>query len=263
MHDLDLSPYSFTDKAKSEQITPDEELRLLTAYKRDGDIKARDALSHGMRWVPAVTALNRCKGFSILNHFSDMYMEGHIALLEAMETFKLEQGTRFAMYAYTACDRAMKNYIRNSAGSLVRDPVKTIKKGVRSTNKLILNLDYSLDASPTGVDDEDGYAFLGDRRFNPEDAAEKKQIEQRLEEAFTQLSYRERVVVHDCLLGDKKLADLTEQFGNVSVERVRQIGAGGVAKLREAMLKDGQPSTGSRPKSRQSAKKPQPAAAHN
>lgn len=239
MHDLDMSPYSFTDKAKREQVSPDEEQRLLAAYRNGGDIKARDALCQGMRWVPAVTALKRCKGFDIVNQFYDMYMEGQIALIEAMDSFKMEYGSRFASYAYTACDRAMKTYIRESAGSLVAEPVRVIRDGQRVQSRLYLNTDHSLDA-PIGNDEDagDSYAVMGDRRFNPEDAAEQRELEQRLQQAFTHLSYRERVVVHDCLLGDKTLSDLTEQFGNVSVERVRQIGAKGIEKLRAALLDD-------------------------
>lgn len=238
MYDFKLSPYTFTDRARAEQITPAREIELLTAYRTKGDMKARDELLEGVRWVSAVQALALCKGYHTMEHFYDVFLEGQVATLKAMEVFDMERGTRFAAYAYSAVHHAQMTYMRESVLSIVPDPEKAADSdGKRRRTKLLKRTDVSLDA-PLSDDEnsDDGYARLADMRFNPEQLAEKRQIDARLKQAFTHLSLRERLVMHDCLLGDKMLDELRPALGNISRERVRQIGEAGIKKLRQALF---------------------------
>lgn len=253
MHDLELSPAAFVAKAKREQISPERERVLLLAYRTQGDMQARDELAAGTRWLPATLAKERAYGFDVPSHFHDLYMEGQVALLLAMDRFDLGHETRFSSYAYNSCKGAMRDYLRDSALSIVADPEKvTDGDGSRVRIKLRYRGDVSLDEPVRPDSDEDRLSLWpAEGITDPADIVAHRQQVNRLCKAFSRLNDRQELVLRECVLGDKGLSDLREVLGGISSERIRQIGASAISTLHR-VIHGSQPEPEGKPGKRRS-----------
>lgn len=241
MHNFDLPPRAFTRMVMDTQITPERELELARDYYGKGDVKARDDLLEGTRWVPASRALEYCRVYKVMDQFYDLFAEGQLGMLKALDKYDVTRDIRFSTFAYSYVEFGIRRYVRDRVGSLVRQPERERDEdGQRHYTKFSVARDMSLDAPLSKANDQEtqegAYAFFPDMRFNPERQASRKQLEARLDRAFTCLSYRERKVVHEHLLGDRLLKDMAVEMGGVSHQRVQQIGQQAIKKLRKAML---------------------------
>jgi len=96
----------------------DEDKRLFLAYRRSGDLAARDALIQ--RFLPLARSLARryARGVEPLD---DLEQVASLALIKAIDGFDIERGTAFSSYAVPCIAGALKRHFRDSCWS-VRPP---------------------------------------------------------------------------------------------------------------------------------------------
>jgi RNA polymerase sigma-32 factor len=116
---------------------------------------------------------------------------------------------------------------------------------VKTEEVLAMDMRLSAPEVPVAIpndNDEDGspVLMLSDDRYMPEAMAiaeeEEKCLSHQVQQAVQQLNPREQKIIEARLLSEDKatLADLSEVFG-VSIERVRQIEASAIKKLRSSL----------------------------
>ena len=90
-------------------LDPDEEARLFTAFK-NGDREARGRLiEHNLRLVAHIIK----KYYSEAKNQDDLMSIGTIGLIKAIDSFKPENGTRFATYAGKCLQNEILMYFRS------------------------------------------------------------------------------------------------------------------------------------------------------
>jgi RNA polymerase sigma-B factor len=92
-----------------------EEKRLFLAYRRTGDLRARDALIE--RYLPLARSLaRRYRGAS--EPLEDLEQVASLALVKAVEGFDPARGTAFSSYAVPSIAGAIKRHFRDHGWSL-------------------------------------------------------------------------------------------------------------------------------------------------
>lgn len=86
----------FKQLSKIPLLTPEEEANLWTQYKKNNDLEARQELIY--RYQPLV-----CKIVTVLKPseqvYLDLFQEGVVGLVEAVERFEPQRGFKFSTYA--------------------------------------------------------------------------------------------------------------------------------------------------------------------
>jgi RNA polymerase sigma-B factor len=95
-----------------------EEKRLFLAYRRSGDLAARDALIE--RFLPLARSLAR-RYTRAVEPLDDLEQVASLALIKAIDGFDLGRGTAFSSYAVPCIAGALKRHFRDSCWS-VRPP---------------------------------------------------------------------------------------------------------------------------------------------
>lgn len=127
----------FDDIRKYDILTKEEEMALLKIYKEGNpreSKKAKDKLINtNQRFVVAVA-----KRFGTNDNLLDLINEGNLALMEALETYDLNQGVRFMSWAVWFIRRAMNTY-NVDYGTLVKknNHAKTYHLISKATNDFV------------------------------------------------------------------------------------------------------------------------------
>lgn len=154
---------------------------------------------------------------AVSNRADDLIGDCHIVLIQAVAAFNPWLGIRFSTYAYTCLVRALSRLSQRMASdSLSRS----------------LPLDCLPDGEPGG-------------RFTPETSpAGQLRIDEYLREDHPLLSPREKMIISQRFcMGDDQSNQTLEKVGKtmgLSKERVRQVQASAICKLRKALVPDGQ-----------------------
>jgi RNA polymerase sigma-32 factor len=251
-------------------LTPDEERRLALRWRRFRDPDAADRLVTGnLRFVVKIAFEYRTYGVRLL----DLIQEGNLGLLVAVDRFDPGRGVRLTTYAVWWIRAYIQEYIRRS-WSMVRfgttraeqrcfyrlrrerqrlerggnkaDPERLASALGISTGELeaiesrITRRDASLDDSAYVDTDETRGDRLADDQPGPESRFADEELSHRahdaIAEALATLDPRERDILHRRYLAAKPatLKEIGAQFG-ISRERVRQLEARAMAKLRERL----------------------------
>jgi RNA polymerase primary sigma factor len=242
--------------------------RSLAADVESGEAARRRLMESNLRLVVSVARKYMGRGLPLL----DLIQEGNIGLSRAVEKFDYRRGFKFSTYAYWWIRQAVTRAIANQSRT-IRVPVHMIEfigdvfsasqrlqqdlgreplpeeiaeamgisvEKVRETLRAA-STPISLEA-PIGGDDESTVADLvADRQGRPPaEVAEERLLSDHVEEALQTLSARERLVLKMRFgIMDRRPHTLGEIAGilGLSRERVRQIEAEAIAKLRRPELR--------------------------
>lgn len=205
----------------------------------------------------------------------DLVNEGYLGLLDAARRFDPDRGTRFATYARWWVRARMLEFLLATRRIVALPKTRAMRRlrlQLRPTERVLEQryggrVDGDELASVLGVTPEMIAAARGDMMrgdvplayddpgagyspaapdASPEERTEHAERDVRMrrmaERALDALDERERLIVRERLLNDETLSlrELSEQFG-VSRERVRQLEARALRKMREALRRDAYP----------------------
>jgi RNA polymerase sigma-32 factor len=252
-------------------LSAEEERALARRYRKDGDLEAARGLvlSH----LRLVVALARGYLGYGLPH-ADLIQEGNIGLMKAVKRFDPERGVRLVSFAIHWIKAEIHEYIlrnwrlvklattkaqrklffnlrsmKKGLAPLSRDDVERVATELRVKPEEVAEMETRLSGQEIAFeadhDDEDAYApvnyLAADHEAEPLRVLEAKESEQMraagLDEALNSLDPRSRRIVEARWLREKDAAtlhDLAAEF-KVSAERIRQIEAKALEKMRKAL----------------------------
>ena len=252
-------------------LSAEREVELGRRLRESEDLSAaRDLVLSHLRLVVAVA--RNYMGYGLPQ--ADLIQEGNVGLMKAVRRFDPERGVRLASFAIHWIKAEIHEYIlrnwrlvkvattkaqrklffnlrslKSSSATLNPTEVATIAKtlevkesDVVEMEKRLQGHDITIDPSPEDGEDRPGpIAFLADASEGPADIVERQQTQklesQGLARALASLDERSRRIVEARWLaeGDSKtLHELADEFG-VSAERIRQIEAKALAKMKGSL----------------------------
>ncbi len=252
-------------------LSAEEERSLALRFRDDGDLEAARGLvlSH----LRLVVALARGYLGYGLPH-ADLIQEGNIGLMKAVKRFDPDRGVRLVSFAIHWIKAEMHEYIlrnwrlvkiattkaqrklffnlrsmKSGLAPLTTDDVERVATELRVKPEEVVEMETRLSGQDVAFeaehDDEDSFApanyLAADREAEPLRMLEAKESEtlqaSGLEAALNSLDARSRRIVEARWLREKDSAtlhDLAAEF-KVSAERIRQIEAKALEKMRKAL----------------------------
>jgi RNA polymerase sigma-32 factor len=254
-------------------LSREEELALATRYHTESDLEAarKLVLSH-LRFV--VHIARGYMGYGL--PMGDLVQEGNVGLMKAVKRFDPTVGVRLVSFAVhwiraeiheyvlrnwrlvkvatTKAQRKLffnlRKYKRN-LGWLSADETRTVARelGVSTSEvtemeRRLASRDLSYDPAADADDDEESWspsAYLPAPDADPALAVERDEwdedVSDRMAAAMAQLDARSRAILRARWTGESKatLHELAKQYG-VSAERIRQIEANAIKKLRNLVV---------------------------
>src|SRR5690606_10190048 len=251
-------------------LTAEEEHALATRFRKENDLDAarRLVLSH-LRFV--IHIARGYAGYGL--PFGDLIQEGNIGLMKAVKRFDPDVGVRLVSFAVhwiraeihefvlknwrvvkVATTKAQRKLFFNlrkakkHLGWLTRDETEAVAKDlgvspreVTEMEKRLTGYDVSFDPDPSADDDEFApVSYLPAPGSDPAQLIERDDWEadaqDRLRDALERLDDRSRDILAKRWLVERKatLHELAAEYG-VSAERIRQIEANAIKKLRNQL----------------------------
>lgn len=252
------------DIGKVPLLTPEEEIDLAMRIQQNGDVEAKKRLEEAnLRLVVSIAKRYGGKGMQFL----DLIQEGNLGLIKAVDKFDYTKGFKFSTYATWWIRQGITRAIADQART-IRVPVhmsETINKVKKATSMLthkngkeptIEEIAAEVKETPAKVrevlrvaqdpvsletpigEEEDSHLgdFIPDEEaLAPADAASQTLLKETLNEVLKTLTSREEQVLRMRFGLDDGNAKTLEEVGayfNVTRERIRQIEAKALRKLR-------------------------------
>jgi RNA polymerase sigma-32 factor len=252
-------------------LTPEEELRLARMFRDEEDLDAARqlVLSH-LRLVVAIA--RGYMGYGLAH--ADLIQEGNIGLMKAVKRFDPDRGVRLVSFAIHWIKAEIHEFIlrnwrmvkiattkaqrklffnlrsmKSSLDPLTRAEVKHVAHELQVRPEDVIEMETRLSGQdvalePGSDDEEERYApiaYLRDPGAEPSQLIEAQQEEQLKSEglsaALARLDERSRRIIEARWLREKDSATLHELAAEfrVSAERIRQIEAKALAKMKGAL----------------------------
>lgn len=251
-------------------LSREEEHKLATKYKEDGDLEAaRQLIRANLKFV--VKIANEYKNYGI--NPMDVIQEGNLGLMQAVKRFDPTRGYRLISYAVWWIRAYIQNYVvktwslvkvgttqaqrklfyklRSTKNEmdltkqqlspedykLLADKLGVPDQAVIEMDKRMKTKDFSLDTEIKDKSEATHLDFLQDKRLDQEDiiskAQEEEVVQEGLSDALEILSDREKYIIKNRVLSESPLT--LEEIGQkyeISRERVRQIESAALKKIR-------------------------------
>jgi len=250
-------------------LTREQEIELAQRYRNEEDLEAARqlVLSH-LRFVVHIARGYTGYGLPV----GDLIQEGNVGLMKAVKRFDPTVGVRLVSFAVHWIRAEIHEYVlrnwrlvkiattkaqrklffnlrrfKKNLGWLTESETRAIAKDlgvsageVTDMEQRLSSRDLSFDPMPDADEDENAYspsAYLPHPEADPSVAVEREQWDEdtadRLADALETLDDRSRHILRSRWMTDEKatLHELAEQYG-VSAERIRQIEANAIKKLR-------------------------------
>lgn len=251
-------------------LSAEEEHELATRLRDHDDLDAARALvlAH-LRFV--VHIARGYAGYGL--QLGDLIQEGNVGLMKAVRRFDPDYGVRLVSFAVHWIRAEIHEYIlknwrlvkvattkaqrklffnlrkaKRHLGWLSAAETEAVAKDlgvspheVTEMERRLSGYDVAFDASPSESDDYSPSAYLPSPESDPAIAIEEADWESashdRLSQALETLDERSRTILQRRWLADSKstLHELADEF-DISAERIRQIEAAAIGKLRTAMV---------------------------
>jgi len=256
-------------------LSADEEERYARRYRNEEDLEAARALvlSH-LRLVVAIA--RGYLGYGLPH--ADLIQEGNVGLMKAVKRFDPERGVRLVSFAIHWIKAEIHEYIlrnwrlvkvattkaqrklffnlrsmKTALAPLSGDDIERVATALNVKPEEVVEMETRLsgrDLAFEPEDDDDAYApaqYLADHESEPSRLLEAEETEQvraaGLAQALGGLDARSRRIIEARWLREKDTATLHElaaEFG-VSAERIRQIEAKALEKMRKAISQSEMP----------------------
>ncbi|MBN1237545.1 MAG: RNA polymerase sigma factor RpoH [Gammaproteobacteria bacterium] len=250
-------------------LGPDEERELAVRLRNENDLDAaRQLVLAHLRFV--VHIARGYAGYGL--QLGDLIQEGNIGLMKAVKRFDPDVGVRLVSFAVhwiraeihefvlrnwrlvkiatTKAQRKLFFNLRKAKkhlGWLSKDETEAVARDLGVSAREVTEMEQRLSGQdvsydPDPADDEDyaPMAYLPSSDADPAEAVEREDwsadAHDRLDDALTQLDPRSRDILARRWLTDSKatLHELAAEY-SVSAERIRQIEASAIGKLRTMM----------------------------
>jgi len=254
-------------------LSREEEVALAQKYRSSEDlVAARQLVMSHLRFVVHIARSYSGYGLPL----GDLVQEGNVGLMKAVKRFDPNLGVRLVSFAVHWIRAEIHEYVLRNWRLVKVATTKTQRKlffnlrrykknlgwlsaaetqavaedlgvsvqDVTEMEKRLSSRDMSFDPAPD-VDDEEGAyspaAYLPHPDADPAVQFEREQFDddstERLTKALAQLDERSQRILRTRWMTDAKITlhDLAEEYG-VSTERIRQIEANAIKKLRGLML---------------------------
>ena len=253
-------------------LSREDEQELATRFRRDNDlVAARKLVMSHLRFVLHIARGYAGYGLPL----GDLVQEGNVGLMKAVKRYDPEQGVRLVSFAVHWIRAEIHDYVlrnwrlvkvattkaqrklffnlrrmKKNLGWLSPAETRAVARDLGVTTREVTEMeqrlaarDMSFDPLPEGDDDERRYGpaqYLPAPDSDPADQAESTEwdadVRQRLAVAVTNLDDRSQDILRRRWLAEDKptLHELADEYG-ISAERVRQIEAAAVKKLRHMM----------------------------
>lgn len=230
-----------------------EEEEALWHRLQAGDAKARDIMI--MRHQRLVWKISR-KWTRYPVQVQDLYQEGNIGLLKAVDVFDFTKG-RFCKFACMHVDERMRNFCYNNMGIVKRltthehrkvfanrhrfDSAAETAEGLGLTEKQVESTlaRLTMDRSISNMLEDDGEEFtIPDENQDPERDVIQADLWSKVHALMKTLTDRERYIISDRYLGQERtFAQLSDDL-DVSKQRVAQIEEKALKKLAQHFQKE-------------------------
>ena len=254
-------------------LSREDETALATRFRSENDLDAARqlVLSH-LRFVVHIARGYSGYGLPI----GDIVQEGNVGLMKAVKRFDPAVGVRLVSFAVHWIRAEIHEYVlrnwrlvkvattkaqrklffnlrkyKRSLGWLTAEETQAVARDlgvstdeVTEMERRLASRDLSYDPAPDADDEEESYspsAYLPAPDADPAIAVERAEwdddVTDRVARAMTQLDARSQAVLRARWTGESKatLHELAEEYG-VSAERIRQIEANAIKKLRKLVV---------------------------
>jgi RNA polymerase sigma-32 factor len=254
-------------------LSREDEVELAERFRRDNDLDAARqlVLSH-LRLVVHIARGYHGYGLPV----GDLVQEGNVGLMKAVKRFDPAVGVRLVSFAVHWIRAEIHEYVlrnwrlvkiattkaqrklffnlrkhKRSLGWLSAEETRAVARDlgvstdeVTEMERRLASRDLSYDPAPDADEEEASYSpasYLPAPDADPAVAVERAEwdedVSERVAEAMSQLDARSQAVLRARWMGESKatLHELAEEYG-VSAERIRQIEANAIRKLRKLVV---------------------------